>query len=208
MILRILRGGAGPDDLEHLLEAIQADVEDWAVSGGGPLTFQPACRPRGDALDFLLVSTWQDAEAVLAKGGDVTLPRGRLGASARLQEPRAQHYELMLDMTYHEPRPGEVVRLSSMKLIQRRSSAFYDHVRRLWDQFVGDTGLVAIHVGRRVGTEVEHAVVASVWENQEALDATTSGGFVGGDEMREFYASDPTIEHFAALTVGGHRPGE
>ena len=205
MILRILRGGAGPDDLEALLEAIQADAEDWTRTGGGPITFQPAWRPRGGDLDFVLVSTWPDAEAVLAKGGDIVLPRGRLGASGRLQRPRAQHYELMLDMTYHEPRPGEVLRLSSMQLVQRRSSAFYDHIRRLWDQFVGDTGLVAMHVGRRVGTEVEHAVVASVWQNQEALDATASGGFVGGDEMRDFYASEPTIEHFAALTVGAQR---
>ena len=169
---------------------------------------RPAGRRAGAELEFLLVSTWPDAEAVLEKGGEITQPRGRLGASGLLRNARAQHYELMTDMSYEAPRSGEVVRLSSMALIQRRSSAFYDHVRRLRDEYVGDTGLVALHVGRRVGQEVEHAVVVSVWDTAEALEATASGGFVGGEEMRQFYATEPTIEQFTALSVAPPDPAQ
>ena len=201
MILRILRGGADPDDLSLLLEAVRADVEEWTPTRSGPISFQPAYRSLGDEHEFLLVSTWPDAEAVLAKGGTITLPRGRLGATRGLRDPHAQHFELMMDMSYHDPRPGEVVRLSSMALVQRRSSAFYDRVRALWDDFLRDTGILALHVGRRTGRDVEHAVVVSIWETEAALEATTSGGYIGGDEMRQFYASEPVIEHFTALAV-------
>jgi len=206
VILRILRGGAARDDLGRLLEAIQVDVEAWARTDSGPKTYQPAWRPRGDEIDFLLVSTWRDAEAVLEKGGEISQPRGKLGSSGVLRGARAQHFELMMDMSYHDARPGEVIRLSSVTLVQRRSSAFYDQIRRLWDQFIGDTGIVALHVGRRTGAEVEHAVVASVWETEAALEATASGGFVGGEEMRQFYASEPIIEHFTALALEPPEP--
>jgi hypothetical protein len=201
VILRILRGGARTDDLGRLLEAVRADVDEWGATASGPSSFQAAWRPHGEEIEFLLVSIWPDPEAVLAKGGDISLPRGRLGATGALRDARAEHYELMLDMSYQDDRPCEVVRLSSMALVQRRSSAFYDHVRRLWDDHVVDAGSVALHVGRRTGDDVEQAVVVSIWETAAALEATTSGGFVGGEEMRPFYADEPTIEQFTALDL-------
>jgi quinol monooxygenase YgiN len=44
MILRILRGRTAEQDLEPLLDAVQADMDDWAAIGAGLLTAQPAYR--------------------------------------------------------------------------------------------------------------------------------------------------------------------
>jgi quinol monooxygenase YgiN len=208
LILRILRGRAAEGDLEALVDAMQADIEDWSAIAAGPLSAQPAYRPGDDAVDFLLVSTWTDAEAVLARGGEVTLPRGRLGASGLLKDGRASHYELIMSEARADALPGEVVRLSSMALVPRRASAFYEGVRQLWDALVDDAGLVAMYVGRRVEPEVEQAVVMSVWESAAALEAATSGRFVGGADMASFYAGEPAIEHFAAIPLerGSARP--
>ena len=203
MILRILRGRAGRGELEQLLEAVRADIADWAAIDAGLASAQPAFRATGAGIDFLLVSTWSDAEAVIARGGEVTQPRGRLGASGKLRDGRAGHYELVMSATHPDQRRGEVIRLSSIPLIPRRSSAFYEHLRRLWDELVDGAGLVALHVGRRFEADAEQAVVVSVWADAAALEATTSGGFVGGAEMATFYASEPTIEHFTAVDVEG-----
>jgi quinol monooxygenase YgiN len=207
MILRILRGRTAEQDLEPLLDAVQADMDDWAAIGAGLLTAQPAYRLQDDALEFLLVSTWTDAEAVLAQGGDVTQPRGRLGASGLLGDGRAGHYELIMSEAREDARPLEVVRLSSIPLVPRRASAFYEELRQVWDALVEDAGLVALHVGRRVEPAVEQAVVVSVWESSAALAAATAGGFIGGSDMSSFYAGEPAIEHFTALSLEGRGSG-
>jgi quinol monooxygenase YgiN len=201
VILRILRGRTARGDLEGVLDAVRDDIKAWSAIDAGLVSAQPAFRPADDELDFLLVSTWSDAEAVIARGGEVTKPRGRLGESGRLREAHAGHYELVMSSAHPGTRPGEVIRLSSIPLIPRRSSAFYEHLRKLWEELVDGAGLVDLHVGRRFESDVEQAVVVSVWADTAALDATTSGGFVGGEEMGAFYASEPTIEHFTALVL-------
>lgn len=199
MILRILRGRAQRDDLGRLLEAMHADVEAWAPIAAGPLSFQPAYRELEDGIEFLLVSTWSDAEAVIALGGEITRPRGRLAESGLLDAAGAQHYELMMGMAAEGAGEGQVLRLSSIALEPRRSSAFYAHLRDLWQELVGDAGLVALYAGRRTNEAAEDAVVASVWESEAALEAATDGGYIGGDRMGAFYAAEPTIHHFTAL---------
>lgn len=208
VILRILRGRTATADLEVLLEAIRDDIEAWSAIDAGPGSAQPAFRPADDGLDFLLVSTWSSAEAVMARGGELTQPRGRLGASGRLREAQAGHYELVMSATHPGSRPGKLIRLSTIPLVARRSSAFYEHLRQLWEGLVEGAGLVALHVGRRFESDAEQAVVVSVWEDAAALDSTTSGGFVGGDAMGAFYASEPTIEHFTALAIDQRPPVE
>jgi len=202
VILRILRGRADRADVGRLLDAVRVDVEEWSAIDAAPTTYQPAVRQLDDEsgeIEFLLVSTWRDAEAVLARGGEITLPRGRLAERGRLRHGHAGHYELIMSAQREGSAPGEIVRLSSIVLLPRRSSAFYEHVRGLWDQLVEDAGLVSLEVGRRAGSDDEQAVVVSVWESEAALNAATSGRFVGGDEIGTFYASDPRIEHFTAL---------
>ena len=201
MILRILRARTGKDDLDQVLAAVRADIDDWSGIEAGLVSALPAYRAADGDLDFLLVSTWSDAEAVIARGGEVTQPRGRLGASGKLRDAHAGHFELVISATHPEPRIGEVVRLSSIPLIPRRSSAYYEYVRQLWQELVRDAGLFALHVGRRFESDAEQAVVVSVWESTAVLDAATSGGLVGGAAMSSFYASEPTIEHFTAVAL-------
>jgi hypothetical protein len=121
-----------------------------------------------------------------------------------LRDAFARHYELMMGAARGDASQSEVLRLSSVELVPTRSSGFYEHIRRLWDDLVDDAGLVAVHVGRRNRPAGEQAVVVSVWETAAALEAATAGGLVGGEEMRRFYASEPTIEHFTALTPASH----
>jgi len=206
VILRILRGRAARDDLERLIEAVRADIDEWATMDAGPAWAQPSFTLLGEGVEFLLASTWSTPEAVVARGGDVSEPRGRLGASGLLHDARAQHYELVLEVSTGPTATCEVVRVSSMELVPRRASAFYERLRGLWDGLVGDVGLVALRVGRRVAPGGEQAIVVSAWETQAALEAATSGGFVGGDDMRTFYAGEPTIEHFTALSISTKPP--
>jgi len=201
VILRILRGHVASDDLGRLVDAVRLDLDDWTAIDAGPTWAQPSFRSTGDGAEFLLASLWLSAEAVLAQGGDVSEPRGRLAASGLLRDARAQHYELVLEGAAGPTATCELLRLSSIDLVARRSSAFYEHVRELWDELSRDVGLVALRVGRRVSADGEQAVVISAWETAAALDSATSGGFVGGEEMGAFYASPPVIEHFTALLL-------
>jgi quinol monooxygenase YgiN len=201
VILRILRGRSGRDDLAGLLEAVRIDIREWAAIDSALVSAQPAYREAGDEVEFILVSTWSEAEAVLARGGEISRPRGRVDESGLLRDGRAEHYELMLGRPGEAPRAGHIVRVSSMGLVPRRSSAFYERVRELWDQTIGDAGLVAVLVGRRAEPEFERAVVVSVWEDEPALRVATATGFVGGEEMRSFYATEPVIEHFKGLAL-------
>jgi heme-degrading monooxygenase HmoA len=206
VILRIVRGHAGDGDLEGLLGAVRADIADWAAIDGGLISAQPAFREDAGRVEFLLVSTWADVESVIARGGEVTLPRGRLGASEMLRDGRAAHYELMMGIRTEHERAGKVVQVDSVPLVPRRSAAFYERIRRLWDDLVGDAGLVALDVGRRVEPDGEQAVVVSVWDSEEALDGATRDGFVSGEEMAAFYAAEPAIEHFTALSLDPASP--
>jgi hypothetical protein len=206
VILRILRGRATREDLERLMEAVRTDIEAWGRIDAGPAWAQPAFTPQGDDVEFVLASTWTSPEAVLARGGDVSEPRGRLGESGLLHDSRAQHYELVLEVSAEPTARCEVIRLSSIELVPRRASAFYERIRGRWDELVGDVGLVALRVGRRVLPGGEQAVVLGAWETQAALEAATPGGLVGGDEMRTFYAAEPTSELLTALSVAPNRP--
>ena len=210
MILRVLRGQARARELGQLIDLVRADIEDWAAIDAGLVSARAAYREAGEDLEFLLVSTWKDVESVVARGGEVTLPRGRLGASRQLREGHAQHYELMLDVTTDASRPAEVVRLSSVVLVPRRSTAFYERARKLGEELVRDAGLVWLYVGRRLDADTETAVIVTAWDNAAALDAATSEGFVGGEGIATYYASEPAIEHFDALTLEGqaHPPAQ
>jgi hypothetical protein len=201
VILRILRGRAAQDEVERLVDAVRTDVDEWAASDVGPAWALPSFRPAGEEIEFLLASTWPSAESVLNRGGAVSQPRGRLAATGLLEEARAQHYELVLEVSAGTAAPCELLRLSSIELVPKRASAFYERVRQLWDDLVDDVGLVTLRVGRRVASNGEQAVVVSAWESMATLEAATSGGFVGGDGMATFYASEPTIEHFTALPL-------
>ena len=200
MILRILRGRAGRDDVPRLLDAVRGDIADWAAIDASLLTALPGFRAAGDGIEFLLVSTWTDPEAVLARGGEITLPRGRVAATGILRDVRAEHYELMMTATGCASPHGEIIRLSSVTLVPRYSAAFYERVRALWDELVGDAGLVALHVGRRFA-EAEDATIVSVWDTASSLEAATAGGFVGGEAMRAHYESEPKIDHFTGLML-------
>jgi heme-degrading monooxygenase HmoA len=201
VILRVLRGRAERGDVARLLSVMAEDASAWAAVGAGPRTTQPAMREAEEAVEFLIVSTWSDAEAVLAHGQDLRLPRGRLADPDHLGAGRAEHYELMLSVGGGGSPDEQVLRLSSMALVPSQASAFYAEVRHLWEKLVGDAGLVAVHVGRRVTSNAEQAVVVTVWATQEDLDAAMSGGFAGGEEMHRFYATEPTIEHFRTLAL-------
>jgi hypothetical protein len=201
VILRILRGRAGADDAPRLVDAVRRDITDWAAIDSGLLTTLAGYRASADGIEFLLISTWTDPEAVLARGGEITQPRGRVAASGILRDAHAQHYELMMTVTSDVAATGDVIRVSNVVLVPRYATGFYERVRGIWDELVGDAGLVAMHVGRRFEADHEESAIVSVWDSAGSLEAATSGGFVGGEAMHTYYASEPTIDHFTGLTL-------
>lgn len=200
MILRTVRGRVQAEDRDRVVQYIREDVLDGAGLPG-MTSFQPAIREGEDGLEFLVVSTWSDLDAILATGAVrnsvVAVPR----MMQILREPRAEHWELVSHAATSLPVEQAILRLSTVTLDPLRAAAFYERVRSLWDALVAGAGLLAVVVGRRVDPRGESAIVVSVWDGPESLAAATSEGFVGGASMAQFYTSVPQIEHFDALPI-------
>ena len=201
MILRIVRGRLAVADRDRAVRYIREDVLAPAAGIPGMTSFQPAVREGTDDLEFLVVSTWTDLDAVMATGA----VRETVMAVPRMKEivlePTAEHWELMMHAASPLPVQQAILRLSTVTLEPRHATAFYERVRMLWDALVGGAGLLAVVVGRRVDEGGESAIVVSVWDGAGSLAAATTEGFVGGSSMAEFYTSEPRIEHFEALPI-------
>lgn len=209
MILRVLRARVKAGEEARLAQFVRDQAVGRALQVPGLLSLQPAIRETPAGVELVIVSTWAGFDELAAAGKDLDAPLGIFGAAPLLEDSRVEHYELVIGEARAMPLREAKLRLTRIPIRQNAEAAYYDVVRRWADQLLDRTGLVAFNLGRRVVGRQDHIVAAMIWQDEAALRDVAGADVdkpMGGGELSEFWAADPTIEHFDALTAIDPRP--
>ena len=209
MILRVLRARVIAGEEKRLAQFVRDQAVGRALKIPGLLSLQPAVRDTPMGVDLVIVSTWAGFDDLAAVGRDLDAPLGLFGAAELLQDSHVEHYELVIGEARAMPLREAKLRLTRIPIRQNAEAAYYEAVRRWADRLLDQTGLVAFSLGRRVVGRQDHIVAAMMWQDEAALVDVVGSDLdkpMGGRELAEFWAADPTIEHFDALTAIDPRP--
>jgi PAS domain-containing protein len=209
MILRVLRARVIAGEEARLAQFVRDAAVGRALQVPGLLSLQPAVRETEAGAELVIVSTWAGFEDLSAAGPNLDAPLGLFGAGALLVDSRAEHYELVIGEARTMPLREAKLRLTRIPIRPNAEAAYYTAVRSWADRLLDQTGLVAFSLGRRVVGRQDHIVAAMIWQDEAAL-VDVAGSDIdkpfGGEELSEFWAADPSIEHFDALTAIDPRP--
>jgi PAS domain-containing protein len=172
------------------------------------MSVQPATRTTPEGLELVLLSSWNDFDDVTAFGGDLDTMVVTPGAQSMLTASRAEHYELVIGEARTMPLHTAKLRLTRIPIRPNREAAYYQAVRRWSDRLLDETGMVAFMLGRRVLARQDEIVACQVWEDEAALQEAAGSDLerpMGEDELSTFWAAEPVIEHFDALTAAQPR---
>jgi PAS domain-containing protein len=209
MILRVLRARVIAGEEARFVQFVRDAVVGRALQVPGLVSLQPAVRESPDGLELAIVSTWGDFDDLVAAGRDLNAPLGAFGTPPVLTDSHADHYELVIGEARTMPLREAKLRLTSIPIRPNAEAAYYEAVRRWADRLLDETGLVAFSLGRRVVGRQDHIVAAMIWQDEAALldvAGTDVDRPMGGGELSEFWAAEPMIEHFDALTAIDPRP--
>jgi hypothetical protein len=209
MILRVLRARVIDGESPRLMQFIRDEAVANALAIPGLLSLQPAVRETGSGVELVIVSTWSGFDEMTAAGRDLHDPLSMPGAQRMLEDSHAEHYELVLGQARAMPLREAKLRLIRLPIKPNAESAYYAAVRRWADRLLDETGLIAFTLGRRIVGRQDDIVAAMLWENEAALrDVAGSdlGRPMGGEQLSQFWAANPSIEHFDALTAIEPRP--
>ena len=204
MILRVLRGRVIEGEEERLTRFVRDEAVAHALTIPGLLSFQPAVRETRAGQELVIVSTWTGFESIAAANKDIDAPLIMPGAADMLSDSHAEHYELVIGESRSMPLRKAKLRLTRIPIQPNTESAYYETVRRWADRLLDEQGLVAFNLGRRVVGRQDDIVAVQVWADEDALrDAAGSELHkpMGSSELSRFWAADPAIEHFDALTA-------
>lgn len=209
MILRLLRARVLPGEEARLRTFVRDEAVARALQVPGLLSLQPALRETPTGVELVIVSTWKDFAELAAASPDLDRPLLVPRAAAMLAESRAEHYELVLGdaraMPLHEAR----LRLTRIFIRPGYEASYYRAVRTWSDRLLDDAGMVAFTLGRRVVGRREEIAAVQVWQDEAALREVAGADLarpMGADELSQFWAAEPVIEHFDALTATDPRP--
>lgn len=175
----------------------------------GLLSFQPAVRETSIGHELAIVSTWAGFDDLTAVGRDLDSPLTMPELGALLTDGRADHYELVIGEARAMPLHPAVLRLTRIPIRPNAESAYYEAVRGWAEQLLDAAGLVAFTLGRRVIGRQDEIVAVQVWQDAGALRDAAGPDLarpMGERELSQFWAADPAIEHFDALTAVEARP--
>jgi hypothetical protein len=209
MILRVLRGRVIEGQEAELERFVRDEAIAHALAIPGLLSFQPAVRQSGAGTELVIVTTWAGFDDIVALGRDLDLPLAMPGAAPMIADGRAEHYELVLGEARAMPLRSAKLRLTRIPIRPNVESAYYETVRRWADRLLDETGLVAFTLGRRVVGRQDDIVAVQIWQDEAALRAAAGddvGEPMGGPELSSYWAAEPAIEHFDALTAVNARP--
>jgi PAS domain-containing protein len=209
MILRILRARVLPGEEERLRQFVRDEAVAQALRADGLLSFQPAIRETPAGTELVVVSTWNDYADIGARGSDLNAPLSVPGAASMLIDSRAEHYELVIGEARAMPLREAKLRLTRIPIRRNMEAAYYGAVRRWSDRLLDEAGMVAFSLGRRVVGREDEIVAAQVWQDEAAIREAAGADVeapMGQDELAGFWASEPKIEHFDALTAVEARP--
>jgi PAS domain-containing protein len=160
---------------------------------------------RGSRTAEVVVTVWQDPESMIrAIGTDDAGFLGALGLDLTIQ--RAASYELTSRTFASLPRPTSLLRISTLRVRAVGEAEFFDRLRAIQQRF-SEQGLIASHIGRRVGPDGIDALVLGVWRDRAAIEAAT--GQVDAptylDDIRP-WIDGVAIEVYDALEIAPRLP--
>lgn len=204
MILRVLRARVIDGETPRLLRFIRDEAVASALAIPGLLSLQPAVRESRAGIELVIVSTWAGFDDMAAAGRSLDEPLAVPGAESMLAGAHAEHYELVLGEARAMPLREAKLRLIRLPIKPNAESAYYAAVRRWADRLLDETGLIAFTLGRRIVGRQDDVVAAMLWQDEAALRDVVGADLerpMGGDELSRFWAAEPAIENFDALTA-------
>ena len=208
MILRVLRARVVDGETPRLLRFVRDEAVAHALAVPGLLSLQPAVRETRSGVELVIVSTWSGFDEMAAAGG-LDQPLAMPGAAAMLADGHAEHYELVLGEARAMPLRHAKLRLIRLPIKPNAESSYYAAVRRWAERLLDDAGLIAFTLGRRVIGHQDDIVAAMLWQDEAALRDAAGSDLerpMGAPELSQFWAAEPAIEHFDALTAIEPRP--
>jgi len=209
VILRVLRARVIPGEEARLERFVRDEAVANALKVQGLLSFQPAVRETRVCTELVIVSTWTGFEELLAAGRDLDATTIIPNAGLMLTDSHAEHYELVIGEARAMPLREAKLRLTRIPIRQNLEASYYESVRRWADRLLDETGMVAFSLGRRVVGRQDEIVAAQVFQDEAALREVVGHDLarpMGGPELSGFWAAEPAIEHFDALTAVDPRP--
>jgi PAS domain-containing protein len=209
MILRLLRAKVKAGEEARLERFIREDAVGPALQTPGLLSFQPATRETPEGLELLIASTWVGFDDLLRNGRSLDEPLTVAGAMPMLGPSRAEHFELVIGEALAMPLRAAKLRLTRIPIVPGIESTYYATVRQWADRLLDEHGMVAFSLGRRVSGRQDEIAAVQVFEDEEALQQLAGDDIqqpIGQEELSRFWAAEPSIEHFDALTATEARP--
>ncbi|HEX3265850.1 MAG TPA: hypothetical protein VHR16_09310 [Candidatus Limnocylindrales bacterium] len=209
MILRVLRARVIDGEQERLSAFVREEAVAHALSIPGLLSFQPAVRESRACTELVIVSTWSGFEDLAASGGDLDKPMAMPAVDSMVVDSHAEHYELVIGQSRAMPLRHAKLRLTRIPIKPNAEAAYYETVRGWADRLLDETGLVAFSLGRRVVGRQDDIVAVQMWQDEASLRDAAGRDVdkpMGERELSQFWAADPAIEHFDALTAIEPRP--
>ena len=204
MILQVLRARIIEGEEARLAAFVRDEAVAHALRLPGLLSFQPAVRETRAGPELVVVSTWTGFEDLAARGRDLDAPLTMPGAEGMIADSHAEHYELVIGEARTMPLREAKLRLTRIPIRPNVEASYYDAVRRWADRLLDETGLVAFTLGRRVIGRQDDIVAAMIFEDEAALRDVAGADLdkpMGGRELSGYWAAEPSIEHFDALTA-------
>jgi PAS domain-containing protein len=209
MILRVLRARVIAGEEARLQRFVRDEAIAEALQIPGLLSFQPATRETRTGLDLVIVSTWSGFDDLAASGRHLDAPLAMPGSAPMVTDCHAEHYELVIGEARSMPLREAKLRLTRIPIRRNLESVYYDTVRRWSDRLLDEAGMVAFSLGRRVVGQQDEIIAAQVWQDEAAIREVAGGDVdapMGHAELSGFWAAEPAIEHFNALTAIEPRP--
>jgi PAS domain-containing protein len=209
VILRVLRARVIPGEEARLERFVRDEAVASALKVKGLLSFQPAVRETRVCTELVIVSTWTGFEDLVAAGRDLDAPTIMPDADLMIADSHAEHYELVIGEARAMPLREAKLRLTRIPIRQNVEASYYASVRRWADRLLDDAGMVAFSLGRRVVGRQDEIVAAQIFQDEAALREVVGediGRPMGGSELSTYWAAEPAIEHFDALTAVDPRP--
>ena len=212
MILRVLRARVIPGEEARLTRLVRDEAVAAALQVSGLLSFQPAVRQSLAGVELIVVSTWTGFEELTAATNIIDGPFAMPGAATLLADSHAEHYELVIGEARAMPLREAKLRLTRIPILPNVEASYYEAVRKWADRLLDESALVAFSLGRRVVGRQDDIVAVMIWQDEAALlDVAGSEGAdvgkpLGGRELAQFWAAEPAIEHFDAMTAIEPRP--
>ena len=210
MILRVLRARVIDGEESRLSAFVRDEAVPSALRVDGLLSFQPAIRESRAGTELVIVSTWRGFDDLTAAGRDLDAPLAAPALASMLADGHAEHYELVIGEARSMPLRSAKLRLTRIPIRQNAEAEYYRSVREWSERLLDETGLVAFSLGRRVVGRQDEIVAVQVWQDEAAINDAVGGldpmQPMGAEELSRYWAADPAIEHFDAMTAVEARP--